>query len=290
MYELGQPSVALPCLLTADLLNPDQSHIVHQIGACLGNQGHPERARAFFRRALALDPGNQEAREAVSGRANGEPTVTTRKTLALPDWRSSRIPDTIRNLDSGDGSLVEEYAFLYGICCLLRPNLVLETGTNTGVSSIVLACAMRDSHMSSRIVTVENDGEVLRRARDQVERCGLTEFIEFVEGESLKALPIILKKYARFDLCFLDGGHDYEVVRGEFELVKHHCRYLMLHDSQLFEGVRQLVAELAECSDYQVIQLAYPPGVQWSEGLPVLSSSPGLTIVEVVRERDNRPD
>jgi len=283
LLTLKQPSKALPYLLSADLLKPNQAFILLHIGYALIDLGYNEQAKLYLKRALALDSTCLEAQKTLDSLFQSKFSALLSRIVNQPNESSTGNLDFIKYLNTGSGSLFEDYIFLYGITRLLRPNLVLETGTNTGVSSIVFAKAMLDSNIGGKVVTVDYDKEVLKTAKTQIQAEGLNKFIEIYEGESLRVLPQIFKKYTQFDLCFLDGNHHYDIVKEEFEQVKQYCRYILFHDSQLFEGVKKFVEELPKYSDCQAVNLLYPPGEQWSEGQVLFRSNPGITVVEVLK-------
>lgn len=281
LMELGKPFEALPYYLSANQLNPNQACILKGIGEVLTALGHSEQAKIFFDKPQIADSKGHKVKKISKYFAQGKKSFKY-SCGGGPITRESNCVDFIKHLNTGSGSLIEDYLFLYGVTRLLKPNLILETGTNTGVSSIVLAKAMRDSNILGKVVTVDYDKEVLKIARAQMIAEGMDEWIEIVEGESLDVLPQILTKYPHFDLCFLDGNHYYDIVKQEFELVKQNCRYVLLHDSHTFEGVKKLVEELCNDVGCRVVQLVYPPGEQWSGGQIRFRSNPGIAFIEVL--------
>jgi glycosyltransferase involved in cell wall biosynthesis len=278
-------SRALPFLLSADSLRPNHYDTLLHIGRALIELGHREQAIPFLKKALLLNPQCLEAKNALNTQIKLNSLPLSLRNCDFLNISTTCNLEFIKYLNTGSGSLFEDYIFLYGITRLLRPNLVLEIGTNTGVSSIVFASALRDSNIAGKVVTMDYNKDVLETAKVQIKGEDLDVFVEIYEGESLEVLPRILKKYNYFDLCFLDGNHYYDIVKEEFEQVKNHCRYILLHDSQSFEGVNKFVEELSKCPDYQVVQLMYPPGEQWSGGEFRFKSSPGIALVEIMESR-----
>jgi len=274
---LGQTSEALPYLISALGLRPDRANMVDDIVGALAEIDHPDLAESLFRRATASNDGGAERAEQIK-------TTEASKSSGARSFAQLGGPpvlEFIKQLDTGAGSLFEDYAFLYGIVRLLRPRTILEVGTNTGISSIVFARALQDNRILGKITTIDIDSEALKKARAQMERARLERYIEVVEGNSLDVLPRILKASSSFDLCFLDGDHRFETVNAEFELVRPHCRYVLLHDASLFDGVKRLVDELRKRPDCHLVRLEYPLGEQWSEGRIVRKSSTGFALVEV---------
>ena len=274
---LGQASQAMPYMISALGLRPDLAAVTDIIAGVLAEIGHPDLAEQIVRRPSASSKG-------------GPPRILQRKTVKARQSSTAELVspsggapslDFIKQLDTGAGSLFEDYVFMYGIVRLLRPRTIVEVGTNTGVSAIVFAKALQDCHILGKITTIDIDPVVLNKARAQVKQAQLERYIEIVEGNSLDTLPRILKVASPIDLCFLDGNHSFETVNAEFEMVRAHCRYILLHDASLFEGVKRFVEEARKRPDCSVVRLDYPPGEQWSEGRVVRGSSPGFALIEV---------
>ncbi|RNC81470.1 MAG: class I SAM-dependent methyltransferase [Phycisphaera sp.] len=113
----------------------------------------------------------------------------------------------------------------YTVLCRLRPdafNLIIETGTNIGSSSIVLAQAIKDSKGSGEVRTVELEPEYSAKARDNVTKAGLRDIVRFYEGDAIEQLPEMLTGDDKVAVAFLDGSHLYQQVIREFELVEPH--------------------------------------------------------------------
>lgn len=258
---IGKASEALPYIIAAMGLRADGPEMPDVAAACLIETGHSDLAEIF----------------SATGQTTGQGLVKLRAQDA------GGICSLVRQLDTGGGSLQEDYLFLYSVARLLKPRRILEVGTHTGVSSIVFAKAMQESHLLGSITTIDVDANILKKARSQIRLAHVERYIEVVEGNSHDVLPRILESSSPFDLCFLDGDHRFEAVKTEFELMKFHSRYILLHDSSLFEGVQKLVEEVRKSSDCRIVKLEYPSGDQWSEGRIVHRSSTGFALVETNR-------
>jgi predicted O-methyltransferase YrrM len=82
----------------------------------------------------------------------------------------------------------------------LRATRILEVGTSNAYSTIWLGDAARAT--GGRVVTLERDPDKVRLARENLERAGVTRWVDVREGpaaETLAALP------GPFDLVFLDA-------------------------------------------------------------------------------------
>ncbi len=106
--------------------------------------------------------------------------------------------------------------------CSLNPDrkpTVIETGTNQGCSSIVLAQAMLDRCQGGVLHTIEIDEAVAATARNNIELAGLSACVHQHVGASLDVLPGVLSQIEQVDLAFLDGSHAQVDAIGEFDLV-----------------------------------------------------------------------
>ena len=103
--------------------------------------------------------------------------------------------------------------FLATLCRALDP-VVLEVGTAIGYSTLHMAEQLSEG----RVVTLERDPERAARARDFLERAGVADRVELVEGDALETLPAL---DGPFDLLFVDAS------KGEYQ------RYIELADPKL---------------------------------------------------------
>jgi len=107
----------------------------------------------------------------------------------------------------------------YTLLCSLPPSdpVVVETGTNQGWSTIVLAQALVDAGVAGVVRTVDIDPEVVKLARRNAERAGVAGRIRFHVGDSRQFLAGLAGKVDHVDFAFLDGDHRAEAVVAEFE-------------------------------------------------------------------------
>lgn len=113
----------------------------------------------------------------------------------------------------------------YAVPCSLDPaefNLVVETGTNFGSSSIVMAQAIRDSGVRGELRTVEIDSSCADRAAEHLEKSGVGDLVTQFRGNSLERLPEMIGTNEPIRCVFLDGNHEHDHVLEEFSLVLPH--------------------------------------------------------------------
>lgn len=112
------------------------------------------------------------------------------------------------------------YSLLLGTLSPSRSATLLETGTNQGASTIILAQALADAG-GGTVHTVEIDPDVQEIAKRNVSSAGLTEYVQFHLGDTREVVPNLLKSIdGTIDGAFLDGAHEAQVLLAEFSSVR----------------------------------------------------------------------
>ncbi len=111
------------------------------------------------------------------------------------------------------------YSLLSHLNVCNRRTLIVETGTNWGFSTIILAQALKDSGLEGLVWTVDIDQRVIETAKDNLKKAGLLEKVVFNCGDSLTELKKLVKKEKFIDFAFLDGNHDTPYVVEDFSIV-----------------------------------------------------------------------
>jgi predicted O-methyltransferase YrrM len=141
----------------------------------------------------ALEPAEVEGEEGIAG--------TTDWSIGYPAWN------------------LLYYTLYTSILPELDDTVVLETGTNRGISSIVMAQALEDLGTSALLHTVELDPELVAVARENVERAGLEQRVEFHTGDAVAFLAEMAERFDHFDFVLIDDNHRYTQVMKEVEIV-----------------------------------------------------------------------
>ena len=97
----------------------------------------------------------------------------------------------------------ETGALLYMLARAARAQSVLEFGTSFGVSTTYLAAALRDNG-GGRVITTEFEASKVERARENLTEAGLSDLVEFREGDALQTLARDLPE--TLDVVLLDGA------------------------------------------------------------------------------------
>jgi predicted O-methyltransferase YrrM len=123
--------------------------------------------------------------------------------------------------------------------------VVLEVGTAIGYSTLHMAEQLE----RGRIVTLERDPERAAQARSHLERGGVADRVEIVEGDALETLPDL---EGPFDLLFVDAS------KGEYG------RYIELAEPKLSERALMVVDNLLMSGE---VALAEDAETRWSSDL-----------------------
>jgi predicted O-methyltransferase YrrM len=102
---------------------------------------------------------------------------------------------------------------------------VLEVGTAIGYSTLHIAEQLREG----RIVTLERDPDRAAQARAYLDRGGVMDRVELVEGDALETIPGL---DGPFDLLFVDAS------KGEY------ARYIELAEPKLADGALLMIDNL----------------------------------------------
>ena len=118
---------------------------------------------------------------------------------------------------------------LLAVLCRVLDPVVLEVGTAIGYSSLHMAEQLE----RGRVVTLERDPERVAQARTYLERGGVADRVELVEGDALETLPEL---DGPFDLLFVDASKGEYARYIELAEPKLTARALMVVDNLLMRG------------------------------------------------------
>ena len=119
--------------------------------------------------------------------------------------------------------------FLAVLCRTLDP-VVLEVGTAIGYSTLHMA----EQLSAGRVVTLERDPDRATQARSYLERAGVADRVELIEGDAISTIPEL---DGPFDLLFVDAS------KGEYR------KYIELAEPLLAERCTLVVDNLLMSGD-----------------------------------------
>lgn len=103
-----------------------------------------------------------------------------------------------------------------------RHEVLIETGTNFGCTTIILAQALRDSETDGKVITFEVDPQNCARARHNFRMADVEDLIELQEGDTRVTLSRTLQDMPPIRFAFLDASHAHSDVMHEFETLLPH--------------------------------------------------------------------
>ncbi len=101
----------------------------------------------------------------------------------------------------------------------VEQNILIETGTNLGSSTIMLAQALIDSGVDGHVHTFEIDQAFHDRAKTNLASAGVDHVVTQYLGDAKSLLPGIAASLEQIQLAFLDGSHLVVDVLEEFAAV-----------------------------------------------------------------------
>jgi predicted O-methyltransferase YrrM len=151
----------------------------------------------------------------------------------------------------------EVLEFLRTLVTTIKPNLIVETGSFLGVSTVWMAEGLRENG-EGRIVSCELDPKVFAKAQEKIAASGLGEWIDLQNVSSFD-----LKVTGQIDLFFSDSDLDVREneVRRYLPMISPNGLILM-HDASSHAGtVREAALRLEEEGLISVVLLPTPRGL-----------------------------
>lgn len=100
-----------------------------------------------------------------------------------------------------------------------RQEVLIETGTNQGCTTIILAQALIDSGCSGRVLTFEIDENFADIARNNLRQAEVDHVVHLHVGDTKETLPPAVASLSDVRFAFLDAGHLYAEVTAEFDVL-----------------------------------------------------------------------
>lgn len=143
---------------------------------------------------------------------------------------------------------------LYRILKHLKPESILEIGSQNGVSLVTMALALHNSAINYNIISIDpfietgdNTGLcTLNNWYKNVNNSGFTDNIQLIMSKSEQVLPYINKK---FDFIFVDGSHKYIDVKKDCIMALGLLKeggYFLVHDYKSYQSVKRACDEIIE--------------------------------------------
>jgi len=152
---------------------------------------------------------------------------------------------------------VEVLEFLRTVVTTLKPELVVETGTFSGISTLSMAEGLKQN-ARGKVITCEFDPLVFADAKKRIESSGLAQWIECRNQSSLE-----MKVDGRIDLFFSDSGMPVreQEVRRFLPQINPYGLILMHDASSHLKQVREAALKLEAEGLISVVLLPTPRGL-----------------------------
>ena len=139
---------------------------------------------------------------------------------------------------------------LYVLARAMNAGVVLELGTATGYSAIYLGRACKET--MGRMVTLERDKAMAKRAMANFKRAGLDGFIAVTVGDALAEME---KMGGPFDIVFMDiDKEDYHPVLSHCHRLLR-CGGLLIADNVGFQAADNFNSALSESPHWKAVHL-----------------------------------
>ena len=159
----------------------------------------------------------------------------------------------------------------YSLFCSLsdknREAVVVETGTNQGYSTIVLAQVLNDLRAHGFVHTVDIDGGISELAKENVGKAGLSDYVKFYTGDAVAFLKKLVKEKKYIDFILIDDLHTFEQVKKVFAVVYPRivaCKGKAYFDNACKEDVWKAVRFIKRAYGGNIIEFDncswWPPG------------------------------
>ena len=158
---------------------------------------------------------------------------------------------------------IKEYVRTPGMSVLEEDIVVVETGTNRGVSTIVMAQALRDLGLSAKVKTVEYKDYPQSLARANVEAAGLSDQVEFHLGDGVEFLRGL---DSAINFLFIDDNHHFNHVMAEVEAAYPKLKpgAMVYFDNTMRGGVAEVLAAIKDRYGANIVEFPNcsmgPPG------------------------------
>lgn len=107
---------------------------------------------------------------------------------------------------------------LYLLTRAIKPQNVIELGTNVGISSSYIGAALKANGENGKLTTLDASPYRQRLAKEIHHNLGI-ENISYVEGLFTDTLDKTLRDIGSIDLAFIDGHHQYQPTLDYFEKI-----------------------------------------------------------------------
>jgi predicted O-methyltransferase YrrM len=168
-----------------------------------------------------IDPDPEQPSEEML-QLHEQTATTSEEGAALQQARGAALDRWLGDTSMSPGYPAWNLLYYSVLCSLVpmdAPHVVIETGTNRGLSTIAIAQALKDTRLETVVETVDIDPTLTAAARENVAAAGLSDYVKFHTGDSLEFLTDLAARVPHIDFGFIDGDHHAEHVIKEVDIV-----------------------------------------------------------------------
>jgi len=146
-----------------------------------------------------------------------------------PDEHNSRWTQ-VKRFGRGMAVELEIGQLLHAIVRVLKPEVVVETGTHKGFSALMIAQALEENNFGFLYTIDRKDYGVTK----EIEKFGLSARAKFILSNSVPVLAKLGEKVRKIDLLWLDADHGTDGVIAEVDAARPLLRpgsYVAFHDT-----------------------------------------------------------
>ena len=126
--------------------------------------------------------------------------------------------------------------FIHTLACGIRARMQLEIGGSSGLSTIALASAARET--KGKLTSIEIEPNRQQESRSTIEQLGLSSFVDFVPGDAAKILPSL----EPMDFVLIDCEKD-DYIRF-FDMLKLESGAIVVADNILSHSLTDYVSHV----------------------------------------------
>jgi len=123
---------------------------------------------------------------------------------------------------------------LFFLTRAIKPQNVIELGTNVGISSAYIGAALKVNDQNGKITTLDASPYRQRLAKELHRNLGIDN-ISYIEGLFSNTLSTTLANLCSIDFAFIDGYHQYQPTLDYFEEI---MKYSTPHIVFIFDDIR----------------------------------------------------
>jgi len=147
-----------------------------------------------------------------------DPTVLTIEDLGAGSRKGSNAHRSIASIVASAANPAPHAQILFRLVNELKPQNILELGTNLGISTAYLAKA----NAAAQVYSIEGAKSLVDQAQKNLARLGVTN-VQLIHGSFQEQLGSVLKKMRKVNFAWIDGHHAEQPTIDYFLQILDYC-------------------------------------------------------------------